>query len=163
VLRIHELVVLDNILTYSAPMIFFQRMQKRTLFLWVLLLSIALLCAQGVKLHVHSFGHDHEQRHSIAPEVATEHLHQNDIHLTTDMSHAGHHDEVVSEQGVNSQALLKKISSYGSMLAIFVIAFTFFLHSFNVLTLHTRRDKDVIIIRRYILSPPLRAPPKFSF
>jgi hypothetical protein len=159
----HALVVLDNILAYSAPMIFPQRMHKRTLFLWVLLLSIALLCAQGVKLHVHNFGHDHEQRHSIPPELATEHLHQAGIHLTTDMSHADHHDEEVSEQGINLQALLKKISNYAPMLAMFVIALTFFLHSFKVLILHTRRDRDVTITRRYILSPPLRAPPSLNF
>lgn len=140
-------------------MIFFKRMQKRTLFLWIILLSITLLCAQSVKLHVHSFGHDHEQQHSIAPEVMTEHLHQNGIHLTTDISHADHHDEVISEQGLNSQALLKKIASYGPMLAIFIIVFTFLLHNFNVITLRRRRDKDVITVRRYILSPPLRAPP----
>jgi hypothetical protein len=138
---------------------FFQRVHKPTLFLWVLLLSEALLCAQGVKLHVNSFGHDHEPRHSIAPELATGHLHQSGIHLTTDVSHATHHDEVISEQGLNSQALLKKISSYGPMLTIFLIAFTFLLHSFSVITLHYRRDKDVITVRRYILSPPLRAPP----
>jgi hypothetical protein len=135
-------------------MTFFQRMHKPTLFLWVLLLSVALLSAQAVKLHVHNFGHDHEQRHSIAPEVATEHIHQSGIYLTTDVSHATHHDEMISEQG-----LLKKMASYGPMLAIFVIAVTFLLHSFNVMTLQRRRDKDVITVRRYILSPPLRAPP----
>jgi hypothetical protein len=151
--------VLDNILTYYVPMIFSQRMQKRTLILWVLLLSIALLCAQGTKLHVHSVGHDHEQRHSVTLEVATQHLHQSGIHLTTDVSHADHHDEVVSEQDANPQALLKKMASYGPMLAIFVIAFIFLLHSFNVITLHYRRKNDLIITRRYILSPPLRAPP----
>lgn len=134
-------------------------MQKRTLIIWVFLLSIALLCAQGVKLHIHNFAHDHEPHQSLALEVATEHLHQSDIHLTTDVSHADHHDEVVSEQNANPQALLKKISSYGPMLAIFVIAFTFLLHSFKVITLHYRRDNDLIITRRYILSPPLRAPP----
>jgi hypothetical protein len=140
-------------------MIFFQRMQKRTLFLWILLLSITLLCAQSVKLHVHNFALDHEQQHSIATDVMTEHLHQNGIHLTTVVSHAIHHDEVISEQGLNSQALLKKMSSYGPMLAIFVIAFTFLLHRFNVIKLDYRRDNDLIITRRYILSPPLRAPP----
>ncbi|MDO7597832.1 MAG: hypothetical protein MUR51_09170 [Pseudomonadota bacterium] len=140
-------------------MSFFKRMHKPTLFLWVLLLSVAQLCAQGVKLHVHSFGHDHESRHSIAPEVAAGHLHQSGIHLTTDLSHADHHDEVISEQGLNSQVLLKKITSYGPMLAIFVMVFTFLLHNFNVITLHRRRDKNVITVRRYILSPPLRAPP----
>lgn len=134
-------------------------MHKRTLFLWILLLSITLLCAQSVRLHVHSFGHDHEQQHSIAPEVMTEHLHQNGIHLTTDTSHAEHHDEVISEQGLNLEALLKKIANYGPMLAILVMVFTFLLHNFNVITLHRRRDKDVITIQRYILSPPLRAPP----
>ena len=140
-------------------MIFVRDIQKRTLILWVLLLSIALLCAQGTKLHVHSFAHDHEPHQSIAPELATEHLHQSSIHLTTDISHADHHDEVVTEQDANPQALLKKVSGYGPMLAIFIIAFAFLLHSFNVIKLYYRRDTDLILTRRYILSPPLRAPP----
>jgi hypothetical protein len=143
-------------------MSFFQRMHKPTLFLWVLLLSVALLCAQGVKLHIHSFGHDHELRHNIAPEVATGHLHQSGIHLTTDVSHATHHDEVISEQGLNSQALLKKMSSYGPMLTIFLIAFIFLFHRLSVITLHY-----IIVVTKMSLlfddtsSPPspLRAPP----
>lgn len=139
-------------------MIHFQHMKKRSLFLWVLLLSIALLCAQGVNLHLHGFGH--EQGHSVAPEFTVEHSYQSGIHLTTDTSHSDHHDEVISELDASPQALLKKISSNGSMQTIFIITFTFLFHRFYVLTFHRRRyDDDLIIAWRYILSPPLRAPP----
>lgn len=138
----------------------FRQMKKSTLLIWTLLLALAILCAQGVKLHVHNFGHDHEQQFSsISPEVVTEHSHLSDIHLTTDISHADHHDEVISEQNASPQALLKQISSYGSMLAIFVITFILILYSAYVVTVHRRFDINIAIARRYILSPPLRAPP----
>jgi len=143
----------------------FRHMKKPTLLLWTILLAIAIFCAQGMKLHVHSFGHDHEQQSSsISPEVVTEHshlsdIHLSDIHLTTDVSHADHHNEVVSEQNASPRALLKQQPAYGSMLAIFVIAFILILYGPYVITLHRRFDINIAISLRYILSPPLRAPP----
>jgi len=138
----------------------FRQMKKSTLLIWIVLLAIAIFCAQGMKLHVHSFGHDHKQQlSSISPEVVTEHSHLSDIHLTTDLSHAEHHDEVVSEQNASPQALLKQISNDGSMLAIFVIAFILILYGAYVITWYRRFDINIAISLRYILSPPLRAPP----
>ena len=138
----------------------FRQMKKPTLLIWTVLLAIAIFCAQGMKLHVHSFGHDDEQQFSsISSEVVTEHSHLSDIHLTTDVSHAAHHDEVISEQNASPQALLKQISSYGSMLAIFVIAFILILYGPYVITLYRRFNINIAISLRYIVSPPLRAPP----
>jgi hypothetical protein len=138
----------------------FRQMKKPILLISTILLAIAILCAQGVKLHVHNFGHDHQQQFSsISSEVVTEHSHISDIHLTTDASHADHHNEVISEQNASPQALLKQISNDGPMLAVFVIAFIFLLYSAYVITLHRRFDINIAIARRYILSPPLRAPP----
>ena len=64
----------------------FRKTKPRSLLLWILLLSIALLCAQSVTLHVHGLDHgsDHElnQLHdNIAPELMSEHSHLSETHL----------------------------------------------------------------------------------
>ena len=137
-------------------MIFFRQTKKRTLFLWALFLSVALLCAQGVKLHVHSLDHDQQHSH-IAAEA--EHSHLSEAHLSTDISHGDHHDEVVSELDVTASGLLKKVSSNSLTLALLVTVFAFLLPAFYQQTFHRRRDKDALLPWRYHLSPPLRAPP----
>lgn len=139
-------------------MILFRQTKKRNLFLWALLLSIALLCAQGVKLHVHSLDHDQQHSH-IATEAAAEHSHLSEAHLSTDVSHSDHHDEVVSELDVSSHGLLKKVSSSVLTLALLVTMFALLLPAFYRQTFHRRRDIDTILPWRYHLSPPLRAPP----
>lgn len=139
------------------PMIFFRQTKKRTLFLWTLFLSMTLLCAQGVKLHVHSLDHNHGH---IAAEAAAEHSHLSEAHLSTDVSHGDHHDEVVSELDVSSYGLLKKASSNALTLALLVTLFALLLPAFNQQPFHHRRDRDAILPWQYHLSPPLRAPPR---
>lgn len=144
------------------PMILLRQMKKRTLFLWVFLLSTALLCAQGVKLHVHSFGqeHDHDQQYShIAAEAVAEHSHLSEAHLSTDISHGDHHDEVVSELDASPDGLLKKVSSNILTLALLATVFILLLPTFYQQTFHRRRDKNSFLPWRYLFSPPLRAPP----
>jgi hypothetical protein len=141
-------------------MTFFRQTTKRTLFLWALLLSIALLCAQGVKLHVHSIDHDHDRQHShIAAEAVAEHSHLSEAHLSSDVSHGDHHDEVVSELDVSPDGLLKKASSNVVVLALLAAVFTLLLPGLYQQIFHRRRDKDAILPWRYLLSPPPRAPP----
>lgn len=141
-------------------MTFFRQTKKHTLFLWILLLSTVLLCAQGVKLHVHSFGHDHDQRHShIALEVEVEHSHLSEVHLSTDVSDDDHHDEAVSELDLSPSGLLKKVSNSVLTLALLATVLTLLFPGFYQQIVHRRRDKDVFLPWRYLLSPPLRAPP----
>ena len=145
-------------------MTFFRQTKKHTLFLWTLFLSIVLLCAQGVKLHVHSFGHDHDQQHShialeVEVEVEVEHSHLSEAHLSTDVSHDDHHSEVVSELDANPNGLLKKVSSSALTLALFATVLTLLFPGFYQQIFHRRRDKAVFLPWRYLLSPPLRAPP----
>lgn len=139
-------------------MILFLQPKKRTLFLWTLFLSIALLCAQGVKLHVHSLDHDHDQQHSHITAKA-KHSHLSEAHLATDISHGDHHDEVVLELDVSSSGLLKKVSSNSLTLALLVTVFALLFSAFYQQTLHRRHNKYAILPWRYHLSPPLRAPP----
>lgn len=121
---------------------------------------MSLLCAQGVKLHVHSLDHDHNQQHShIASEAVAEHLHLSDAHLSTDVSHGDHHDKVVAELDASPYGLLKKVSNSVLTLALFATFFVFFLSGFYQQTFRHRRDKSIILPWRYRLSPPLRAPP----
>ena len=143
-------------------MFLFRQTKKRTLFLWTLLLSMALLCAQSVKLHVHSLDHDHDQnqQHShITTVPASNHSHLSDAHLSTDVSHGDHHDEVVSELDASPYGLLKKVSDSVLTLALLTTVFTFLLAGFYHHTFHHRRDKNIVLAWRYLFSPPLRAPP----
>ncbi|MEN8180010.1 MAG: hypothetical protein ABFS39_15520 [Pseudomonadota bacterium] len=140
-------------------MIFFRQTTKRTSFLWALLLSVALLCAQGVKLHVHSIDHDHDQRHGHMTTEAAEHSHLSEAHLSSDVSHGDHHDEVVSELDASPDGLLKKVSSNVFMLALLATVFSLLLLGFYQHAFHRRSDNDAILPWRYLLSPPSRAPP----
>ena len=135
--------------------------QKKThaLFPWILVLSIALLCTQGVKLHVHGLGHDHDPRHSHTCPKAVEHSHLSKPHLSTDLSHDDYHDELVSELDANPNGLLKKVSSTVLTLALFAMVLMLLLSGFNPLISHRRRDNGVNLSWRYLRSPPLRAPP----
>jgi hypothetical protein len=142
----------------------FRQTETRPLFLWILLLSIALLCAQGVTLHVHDLGHGldrkHDLQHShIDSEFVAEHAHLSEAHLSTDVSHGDHHDELVSELDASPDGLLKKVSTSVLTLALFAAVLALLFPHFYQLTFLRRRDKDVILSWRYLLSPPLRAPP----
>ncbi len=141
-------------------MMIFWRTKKRTLFLLSILLSIAILCAQGVKLHVHSLDHDHEQQHSnISSLGVAEHSDMSLAHLSADISHTDHHDEAVSEIDASPDGLLKKGASNIPEMALLAAIFTSLLLGFYQHTFHRRRDNEAIFRWRYHFSPPLRAPP----
>ncbi|MCK5649430.1 MAG: hypothetical protein KAI22_11180 [Gammaproteobacteria bacterium] len=139
-------------------MILFRQIKKRTLFLWVLLLSTALLFAQSMTLHVHTFDHEQEYSHD-STEVAIEHIHLTEAHLSTDISHGDEHDQIMSEVDVSQDGLMKKVSSNLIMLALFTIVLTILTSHFYLRIFYRYRDNDAAIPWRYLLSPPLRAPP----
>jgi len=146
-------------------------MKRPTLYLWVALLCVALLCAQGVRLHVHSFGQEHDhvinQQHDYDHTVAeakAKHAHLSKIHLTTDISHIDHHDEVLSELDVNpegflNKSFLNKISNDNLLLAVLVTLFALLLIGFYRQRLSRYQDKNMIFLKQYLFFPPLRAPP----
>jgi hypothetical protein len=148
---------------------FSRKAQKSTLYLWVILLSVTLLCAQGVKLHVHSLDHDHDHHHghanlSVTEEnihIENEHTHLSIAHLSTDDSHIDHHDEVISESDACPDCLLTKIAAKTPFMALLAILFTLVLSELFRYTLNRRVDEDEPVpSRRYHLTPVLRAPPR---
>lgn len=139
-------------------MIFPRQITNLTPLLWALLLSMALLCAQGVQLHLHSI--DHDQRHShITIEAAAEHSHLSGAHLSSDISHGEHHNGVISELDASPSGLLKKVSSNIVMQALPATALSLLYPGFYLQTFYRHRDEETTLPWRYLLSPPPRAPP----
>ena len=135
---------------------FCRQINKRTLLLLSVLLSLSLLCSQGVGLHVHSLDHGHGD--SI--HQAGEHAHLSEAHFAQDSSHNDHHDGTVSEVDISPDSLLKTPSN--NIFSIALIAFLFISVVFvsSQQWVHRRRESKLILHRRYVLSPPLRAPPQ---
>lgn len=152
--------LLGNTLVKLSAMNYFRKTIKRYLSLWAILLSLALLFAQGVKLHVHELAHGHEQhRGHIAAAETLEHSHLSVAHLSSDISHSDHHQEVLSEIDASQDGIQVKMYNGILLPAILAIFFTLILPGFYRFTFHTRRANDKIIPWRYHISPPLRAPP----
>ena len=84
-----------------------------------LLLSLLLLCAQGVGLHVHNLDHGHDDNQSHG------HAHVSQAHFAHDTSHKGHQGNVTSEIDVSPDGLLKIASN--NVFAIALITFFFIL------------------------------------
>lgn len=141
-------------------MILSRQTKQRTLFLWTLLLSMALLCAQDLKLHIHILGNDHNLLLShTTPDTTTEHSHLSKAHLTTDTSHGEHHNETPTELDLKPYSLLKKVASNLPTLAFLASVFILFFPVFYRQAFNRRRDKDILPLWQPHFSPPLRAPP----
>ena len=146
----------DSLLQYL------RKTSKSTLHLWVVLLALALLCAQGVKLHVHALDHDHHQHdhHTHKNELlASDHSHVSIAHLSLDNSHSDHHDKVIYESDACPDCLLTKVSSKLPLAALLAVLFTLLLMGVCRLAFVQRRDIFVFFSRRCHFTPPLRAPP----
>ena len=98
----------------------FRKINKEIRLPLAILLSLLLLCAQGVTLHVHSFEHDSFQSHHSIDNL-NEHSHLNVAHLTIDASHDEHHGNVSSEIAASPNYILNQISSNMIMLALLTI------------------------------------------
>ncbi len=141
---------------------FFRQTNKWVLLVLSLVFSLALLCAQGIGLHVHNLDHDPGDHHSHAHAMngAGEHAHVSKAHFAQDTSHSDHHDGAVSEVDISPEGLLKNSSN--NIFAIALIAFFFIFAMFVSLRqlAYRCRESKLILYRRYVLSPPLRAPPQ---
>lgn len=141
---------------------FFRQTNRRVLLVLSLVFSLALLCVQGVGLHVHNLDHDHGDHHGHAHAIddTGEHAHLSKAHFAQDTSHSDHHDGAVSEVDISPDGLLKNSSN--NIFAIALIAF-FFIFAMFVSSrqwVHRGRESKLVLYRRYVLSPPLRAPPQ---
>ena len=130
------------------------------------MLSIAIVCAQGVKLHVHSLDHDHSHHpgsadaQSLADAApAVEHTHLSIAHLSTDVSHSDHHDELLSESDACPDCLLTKIINKVPFFALFAVLFMLALFGLYRTSFNRRSDEDIYHSWQCHFTPPLRAPP----
>lgn len=143
----------------------FRKTKKSTLYYWVIFLSIALVCAQGVTLHVHAVDHDHHQHHShnhdsLHEQLSTvEHSHISIAHLSADTSHSNHHDQVIYESDACPDCLLTKISSKAPLAALLSVLFILLLTGTYRNTYERRRDDNILFSCWLYFTPPLRAPP----
>jgi len=136
----------------------FRQIKTCTVSLWALLLSVALLCAQSVTLHVHGSGHDHQHAHT-ASGLPVERATLSMPHLSSDLSHAEYHNEMVSERDASPDALQKKVSGSMLTLALLIMVLAVLFPGFTQRSFHRHRDRGVVFSWRYLFSPPLRAPP----
>jgi hypothetical protein len=149
-------------IVYTSPMDFFRQAQKHTLILWTVLLSLSILCAQGVKLHAHDFDHGHTGHHhdQLDSGYYSDHAHAGGIHFANDKSHVDHHSGAIPELDASPDGLLKKVSNAVLVLALLSAMSYFLLPGLLRQTYHRIREQKIPLPRRYIHSPPLRAPPK---
>ncbi len=145
----------------EKTMRFFRQTNRRALLVLSLLLSLALLCAQEVRLHVHSLDHNHGDHLSHSIDDAGGHAHLSKAHFAQDMSHSDHHDGAVADVDISPDGLLKNFND--NIFAVALIAFFFALLLFvsSRQFVHHSREGKLILHRRYVLSPPLRAPPQY--
>lgn len=127
---------------------------KQTYVIWAIFLSLAIVCAQSVKLHVHDMDHTHKP-----VELVNAHSHDSEFHLSVDSSHAEYHHQVKSEMDLGLKALLKDISGKVLLLALLVTVIAYHLHRLFSPVYWCRPGSPSGVPWRYRLGPPLRAPP----
>ncbi len=146
-----------------AFMELFRKTKKSILLYWVILLSIALVSAQGVTLHVHAVDHTHHHHHkhdSLPDQLTTaEHTHISIAHLSVDSSHSSHHNRVLFESDACPDCLLTKISSKVPLAALLSVLFVLLMVGVSRQTYQNRRDDIFLFLFWSHFTPPLRAPP----
>lgn len=134
-----------------------RKTKKSTLYLWVILLSVALLGSQGLKMHVHDIGHDH---HNHSDQITVvEHNHMSIAHLSLDDSHGDHHDKVIYETDACPHCLLTKIFNNIPLTALISLLFISLLFGISRQTYFRHVDEHYIQTRWPHFTPLLRAPP----
>ena len=140
-------------------MIYHRKTKKSTRCLWVVLLSLALLCNQGVKLHVHSLGHDHHNHHDHQGQLLVgDHTHVSIAHLSLDNSHSDYHNQVIYESDACPDCLMTKFYK-APLTALLIVLFILLLIGVYRHTLKRLCDGNALFLYRFHFAPPLRAPP----
>jgi hypothetical protein len=118
-------------------------------------------------LHVHNLEHGHDE-HLDYTHVANEsrnhahfsnHTHLSKAHYAHDRSHNSQHDGVVYEVDTSPDRVLKNVTNNIFTLAVFLLLFTLVLFSPLRQRVYHHTKNLSALSRRYVLAPPLRAPP----
>lgn len=140
---------------------FFRQIDRPTLLLLSLLLSLSLLFAQEVGLHSHSFDHVHGDNHVNVIDDTTKYSHLNSAHFALDASHNDHHHGAIAEIDVSPDGLLKSVNNTIVSIALIILLFLLVMPTPSRKGVHRHRESKLILHKHYILSPPLRAPPPY--
>lgn len=138
---------------HSSPVTFF----------WIILLSISLLVAQNLQLHVHDLDQDPVEYdgHDTAGVIDAAHQHLGIKHLSIDTSHADHHDVLMVEMDASPDGIMLQSSTSTpslALLALFVMLSI--LTGYSQYRPAIRRKADIVPRWRFHLIPLLRAPPR---
>jgi hypothetical protein len=151
------------ITSFKLPRMNFSRQHRKPIFsLWIIMMSIMLLCAQNLQFHVHNLDHPPSpQQHDSEVEMHSgEHGQSAMKHLSIDSSHADHHDLLVVEMDARPDTILKQLFRNGLSVALFALIFSLLiLGIYTQYVPRTRRRTIFVPIRRFHLFPLLRAPP----
>lgn len=139
-----------------------RRINRQTLLVWCLLLSLLLLCAQGVTMHIHIVDHAHDKYldHSHFIGETSDHSHISKAHLSNDTFHNDHHNEAVTEIDVTPEGVLKNLSNNIIALALFALLLILVLPITSRQVRHRIHKNPSTLYHYYLISPPLRAPPQ---
>lgn len=144
----------------------FRQMKKSTQLLWIVILSVALLFAQGITFHLHGTVQEHNhsfeaEYHHTSIQEAPEHLHFSQPHSVIDSSHGDQHHDNTVEFDIKQDGLLNKLSISPILLGFLVVLLTLHVIINYVRSFCLYRDDDNVslITCRFLFAPPLRAPP----
>lgn len=145
-------------------MTYFRHINRQSLLLWSILLSLSLVCAQFVGLHYHSLDHDQpdhliHDNHVIDTVILDqEHSHIGGAHFALDGAHVDHHDGEATVD-ISPDGWLKNTSKNIFSIDIIVLMFVFSVLVTGQKQTYRLQKKITVPDRQYTLSPPLRAPP----
>ena len=113
-------------------------------------------------MHVHDIGHDsHGTTHHdhATSDNSSHHSHISKVHTALDASHLNHHDDVALEVDISPDGVLKSFSNSLPILAFLTFLIIFILPIVTRQRFSQPKENKLLLSGRYILSPPLRAPP----
>ena len=141
---------------------YFRSLNSSTVFVWIVLLSVALLVTQNLQFHIHDLDHDPGQSNHHASTIAApvEHEHTDLMHLSIDSSHADHHDSVIVGTDAGLDRIFQQLSSKAWSIDLFFICLVLLILFRQIFQRSTIRHACGVLPRqRFHLIPPLRAPP----
>jgi hypothetical protein len=103
---------------------YYRSLNSSTVFVWIALLSVALLVTQNLQFHIHDLDHHPGQTDHHASTIAplVEHEHTDLMHLSIDSSHADHHDSVIVETDAGLDRIFQQLSSKHGQSTCFLFA-----------------------------------------
>ena len=128
---------------------------------WILLVSLCVAFANGIRIHAHSVEHSHPslfQQESVA-SLNDDHFHKFSSHLSNDASHSLIGNKFFAEDPASSLGLIKKL--WTSLVLLFLVSVWSF--QFGLISRFLKISTDSLLstsLQRNFLLPLPRAPPR---